>query len=32
MPADDIIKNCSAKMKKAYEVFTNDLSSLRVAS
>lgn len=29
MPADDIIKNCSAKMKKAYEVFTNDLSSLR---
>jgi len=29
MPAEDIIKNCSSKMKKAYEVFTNDLSSLR---
>ena len=29
MSSDDIIKNCSSKMKKAFEVFNNDLSSLR---
>jgi len=29
MPADEIIKNCNSKMKKAFEVFTTDLSSLR---
>ena len=29
MSADDIIKNCSSKMKKAFEVFNTDLSSLR---
>jgi len=29
MTSEDTIKNCYIKMKKAFEVFTNDLSSLR---
>tara|TARA_B100002052_G_scaffold294959_1_gene320613 strand:- start:221 stop:781 length:561 start_codon:yes stop_codon:yes gene_type:complete len=29
MPLDEILKNCNSKMKKAYEVFNNELSSLR---
>ena len=29
MTAEDILKNCNAKMKKAYDVFNGDLSSLR---
>ena len=29
MTAEDILKNCNAKMKKAYDVFNADLSSLR---
>jgi len=29
MSPDDILKNCNSKMKKAFEVFIQDLSSLR---
>ena len=29
MTSDEILKNCDSKMKKAFEVFTQDLSSLR---
>ena len=29
MPSDDILKNCDIKMKKAFDVFNQDLSSLR---
>ena len=29
MSSEDVLKNCDVKMKKAFEVFTNDLSSLR---
>ena len=29
MSTDDILKNCSLKMKKAFEIFTQELSSLR---
>jgi len=29
MTSDDIIKSCSSKMKKAFEIFSNDLGSLR---
>ena len=29
MSSEDILKNCISKMKKAYEVFNQDLSSLR---
>tara|TARA_B100000686_G_C16733189_1_gene942011 strand:- start:53 stop:613 length:561 start_codon:yes stop_codon:yes gene_type:complete len=29
MTSQDIINNCNSKMKKAYEIFTQDLSSLR---
>ena len=29
MSSDDVIKNCDLKMKKAFEVFTKDLASLR---
>jgi ribosome recycling factor len=29
MPSDDVLKNCDLKMKKAFEVFVQDLSSLR---
>ena len=29
MPSDEIITNCKSKMKKAYDVFNNDLGSLR---
>jgi len=29
MNSEDILNNCSTKMKKAFEVFRNDLSSLR---
>jgi len=29
MTSEDIISNCSSKMKKAFEVFNNDLASLR---
>ena len=29
MTSEDILKNCISKMKKAYDVFTQDLSSLR---
>ena len=27
--SEEVLKNCNAKMKKAFEVFTHDLSSLR---
>ena len=29
MSSEEIINNCSSKMKKAFEVFTHDLGSLR---
>ena len=29
MSSDDVLKNCDLKMKKAFEVFTKDLASLR---
>ncbi len=29
MATDEILKNCSLKMKKAFEIFTQELSSLR---
>ena len=29
MNSEDILSNCNLKMKKAFEVFNNDLSSLR---
>ena len=29
MNSEEILKNCKSKMKKAFEVFSNDLSSLR---
>jgi len=29
MPSDDILKNCDIKMKKAFDVFNQDLSTLR---
>ena len=29
MPSEDILKNCISKMKKAFDVFNQDLSSLR---
>ena len=29
MNSEEILKNCESKMKKAFEVFSNDLSSLR---
>ena len=29
MTSEDILKNCSLKMKKAYDVFSQDLASLR---
>ena len=29
MAAEDILKNCISKMKKAYDIFNQDLSSLR---
>jgi len=29
MSSEDVLKNCDVKMKKAFEVFSNDLSSLR---
>ena len=29
MSSDDVLKNCNLKMKKAFEVFLQDLSSLR---
>ena len=29
MPSDEIINNCNSKMKKAFEVFNHDLTSLR---
>ena len=29
MSSEETIKNCDSKMKKAFEVFTNDLASLR---
>ena len=29
MPPDEILKNCDSKMKKAFDVFSADLSSLR---
>ena len=29
MSGEDVLKNCDSKMKKAFEVFNNDLSSLR---
>ena len=29
MGTEEVIKNCETKMKKAFEVFNNDLSSLR---
>jgi ribosome recycling factor len=29
MTSEDVLKNCGSKMKKAYEVFIQDLSSLR---
>jgi ribosome recycling factor len=29
MPSEDILKNCDIKMKKAFDVFLQDLSSLR---
>ena len=29
MTAEDILKNCVSKMKKAYDIFNQDLSSLR---
>ena len=29
MSSEDILKNCNSKMKKAFEVFRQDLSSLR---
>ena len=29
MTSEDIINNCKSKMKKAYEIFNSDLSSLR---
>jgi len=29
MSSEEIIKNCNSKMKKAFEVFTHDLGSLR---
>ena len=29
MTSEDILKNCITKMKKAYDVFNQDLSSLR---
>ena len=29
MTAEDILKNCISKMKKAYDIFNQDLSSLR---
>ena len=29
MASDDILKDCISKMKKAYEIFSQDLSSLR---
>ena len=30
MSSEEIINNCNSKMKKAFEVFTQDLSSLRI--
>ena len=29
MTSEDILKNCNSKMKKAFDVFVQDLSSLR---
>ena len=29
MSSEEVIKNCNSKMKKAFEIFINDLSSLR---
>ena len=29
MTSEEILKNCNLKMKKAFEVFNQDLSSLR---
>ena len=29
MTSEETIKNCSSKMKKAFEVFNHDLASLR---
>ena len=29
MPLDEVLKSCSSKMKKAFEVFSQDLASLR---
>ena len=29
MPTEEILKNCNVKMKKAFEIFNQDLSSLR---
>ena len=29
MSPDEVLKNCNSKMKKAFEVFNQDLSSLR---
>ena len=29
MTSEDILKNCTTKMKKAFDVFSQDLSSLR---
>ena len=29
MSCEDVLKNCNSKMSKAFDVFKNDLSSLR---
>ena len=29
MTSEDILKNCNSKMRKAFDVFNQDLSSLR---
>ena len=29
MSSDEVLKNCNLKMKKAFDIFTQDLSSLR---
>ena len=29
MPSEDILKSCNSKMKKAFDIFNQDLASLR---
>ena len=29
MPSEEIVTNCNSKMKKAFDVFSHELSSLR---